>query len=282
MDDRETKTFDVIKDFISLSRSILKKHKSVALWDRLIKKGDTVDVQRCIKSFTIFCKRNKEVIQKKSLIFPPETLIKYSTHIFIDINALVEECGNDEEDRDTVNEYLLTLSALLINDEDSLNALQERENENAIVSSSGNSNGFDIGSMDLSALGLDNSSSEGQFINNILGKVSSVMQEGDMQNPQQGIMKLLASGLMNDVTVGAKEKIDSGQLTLGGIFNCMQKVVQNMELAQPKESPSSPTEGPAQIPKENVKVAEEAVADAGPEEPVDDPNGPEEEIEIDV
>lgn len=261
MDDRQTKTFEVIKDFVSLSRSILKKHKATALWDRLIKKGDTVDVERCIKSFTTFCRKNKSIIHGKTLIFPPETLIKYSAHIFIDINALVEACGNDEEDRDTVNEYLLTLSALLIKDEDALSALQLTQENAAKVSSGGG--GFDLGGFDVGALGIDTSSSEGQFINDILGKVTSVMQDGDMQNPQQGIMKLLASGLMNDVTIGAKEKIDSGQLTLNGIFGCMQKVVQNMEVGKPKGNVVTPTEGPLQISAENVNVAEEALNDKG-------------------
>jgi len=231
MSSKRESAFQVIKDFIFVTKQIMKKHKSVALWNRFLERDNSSGVDdlskekvknKTIRSFEAFLNSNKKYIHSDVLHFPVDTKIKYNSHIFVDLPILIEM--SDDDDLDIIKQYLLTLDALLCNDETSLKLL-----ESSIPSPSNT----------LNTLGVDSDTPEGEFINDILGKLTGVVGEDDMQNPQMAIMKLMNSGILNDVTNGAKEKIQGGSMSLSGLMNTLQTIVTKLEDPLIEESPPS-------------------------------------------
>ena len=216
---RNEQAFKVIKDFIFTVKAIMKKYKSVALWNRLLVRDKTQKVKdRTIKAFLDFLTKNKSVIGSEGeWKFPMDTFITYKSDIRIHVNHLLEMC--DEDDLEVVKEYILTIDALLSKDPKSLEMLKEIEDKNA-------SKGSDI----LESLKVDGSTKEGEYINGLVGKLGSVIGDGSREMSQQEIiMKLMTSGVFNEVTSGAKEKIDKGEITMSGMFSALQSVVQKLE-----------------------------------------------------
>lgn len=224
---RNDEAFKVIKDFIFTVKAIMKKYKSVALWNRLLVRDKTQKVKdRTIKAFLDFLTKNKSIIvSKEKWIFPMDTFITYKSDIRIHVNHLLEMC--DEDDLEVVKEYILTIDALLSKDPKSLEMLKEMEEKNS-------SKGSDI----LQNLKVDGSTKEGEYINNLVGKLGGVIGDGSREMSQQEIiMKLMTSGVLNEMTSGAKEKIDKGEITMSGMFSALQSVVQKLE--NPNLSPES-------------------------------------------
>ena len=258
--ERRVKAFEVIKGFVILARGILKVSKATALWDRLLKKNDVVSekiITKSIKAFTRFCTQYGANIRSERLDFPKETKIRYSEIIFIDVNLLLKY--SDEDDKVAVKEYFLTLSALLIKDEESLsllntiNSLKAADEERE---SAGQSQVFQ--NFNSKSLGIDTTTPAGEFFGGILDKVGNVFKDGgDMSNPMTAITKLMSSGLMTDVTSGASSKINNGELSVGEIFGCLQQVVQKIAMTNPTTTTTTSSTADDAVVEEDEEQDEE-------------------------
>lgn len=250
------KAFGVIKDFIYNAKNIMTKQKPVALWNLSLKKshpvGDEKDFNE-IKNHTLevfeeFVNQHVErlhTLPLNSLKFPPNTILKYNDAIYVDLNKLVEMC--DSDDLLCVKEYIMTIGALLCSKpalrKKATEVVTKLKNENStspppsivsntnLLSTSGNGGG------NLSkALGIDDSTNEGQYISSLLGKVQNIITEDDMKNPQQAIMKLMMSGVLSEMMSGAKDKMSSGEMTLSGMMNTLQHIVNVVEKTSANET----------------------------------------------
>lgn len=223
MEDRNTVAFKLIQDFVELSAIVLKSHRSVALWNRLVNKADdNVNMntqERCLKAFTNFCRRYKQTINSKEMDFDRDAVVRFSDRIFINVRALLHK--STDEDKEEIRDILLRLNAILTRDDQSLTLLDKMDD--------GDDKEMSFAEK-LKGLNLDFDTNEGQFIGNILHKVSNVIEDGDIsENPQHGLMKLMTSGLLQDITEGAKGKIESGELSISNMLGAFQQVASQFE-----------------------------------------------------
>ena len=220
MSERSRRAFETIQEFLGLCKELVPSFKSVALWHRLIHK-DRVDdnvKDRCLQAFRIFCTRYNSSLSTND--YPQTAEIRYSANIYINIHGILKKCNDD--DKKVVKEYILTISALVSRDEAALNSLVASKPQMP---------------------NIDSSTNTGQFLNDMMAKVTSVMGEGDVENPQQAIMKLMSSGIMNDVT-SAGEKLKSGELNIQEMFSAMQTMLTTVSMPSPSED--EPVENPTE------------------------------------
>lgn len=216
------KQYQTVFEFVEFAKSVKPNNKSVALWHRLLTKDPNQETkERSVKAAKNFCLRYRDVIHNNfDFKSSTEYKMKYSDRIFINVHGLFQS-SVDEEDKEAAKQFLLTISALVIDDEESLNRLSE-----TLAATSGSDNATGLS---LDNLGINTSTNEGKFLNDIVSRVSNVVQEGDTEDPQAAIMKLMTSGILTDITSGAKEKLDNGELSLTGVFGAMQSLIQNIE-----------------------------------------------------
>lgn len=223
MEDRNTVAFKLIQDFVDLSAIVLKSHRSVALWNRLVNKADdninANTKERCLKAFTIFCRKYKQTINSDEFEFDRDAVVRFSDRISINVRVLIHRAEDD--DIKDIRDILLRLNAILTRDDQSLMLLEDQSQEDGEGASLADK---------LKGLNLEFDTSEGQFLGNILQKVGDVIEDGDIaENPQQGIMKLMTSGLLQDVTEGAKGKIESGELSISKMLGALQNIATQFE-----------------------------------------------------
>lgn len=222
MNERLNTAFSEIQSFVDLSNDILQSYKSVALWNRLINNpnstNDDLTKERCIKAFTNFCVRFKNQITNDEISFDDNCKyhIKYSDRMYIDVKELWKKANSN--DKTVIKNYLLTLSALLIKDDNALKLLNDREDKKS--------------PMDVIKDSLDKNTKEDVLLGNIVDKLGGVMEtlkDKEDVNVQDVIMNLMGNGLMNDVLNDAKSKYENGDIKISGMLNSFTNLAKKLE-----------------------------------------------------
>lgn len=242
---REESAYNEIKTFVQLARSIT-SNRSVGMWDRLIN-NDKLTVsddnkRKCVMVFRSFCEINKDCID--ALNFDEGVQIVFIQSIFIDMHELVSMAS--DEDLGIVREYLLALSALLVRDSNALALLSSTPKDP--------SKGPDINQLREH---IDTSTSEGQFISELVGSLGDVVGENGLTegtDPQAAMMQIMMSGNLMGSVMGMKDKMESGEMSMSGMMTAFAQVVKQFE-APTVEEVSSVVEGAPKV-EETPKVEE--------------------------
>lgn len=204
MDDNELKIFKVIANFVKELEPLFgSKQKTVALYDHLIQRTALVHKKSILKhvtGFRNFCSENQEAILAKDASKITVDKIVYSTKVYLDMSEIFR-LSPDNQTRNTIWEYLLTLSALLDPTSKAKQVLQ---------SSRGKKGGR-----------------EAEFLGDIISKVEASV-DPDVDNPMAAIGGILSSGVFTELIGGMSQGLQDGSLDLGSLIGTVQNLVIGM------------------------------------------------------
>ncbi len=184
MDQHEFTIFKAISDFVSDLNTVYgEKHKSIALYHRLVSKTTIVDkdpVRKHINVFARFCDANSKALEEKDAGNIVDPLIKYSDRVFVKLDTIMEH--SDSDTRAAIWNHLLTINALIHPGERSLELLRTSR------------------------------ASDEDFITDIIDAVSSNIDPTTTTNPMAAAMALVSSGKLTDIISSMSDKFASGTL----------------------------------------------------------------------
>ncbi len=184
MDQHEFTIFKAISDFVSDLNTVYgEKHKSIALYHRLVSKTTIVDkdpVRKHINVFARFCDANSKALEEKDAGNIVDPLIKYSDRVFVKLDTVMEH--SDSDTRAAIWNHLLTINALIHPGERSLELLRTSR------------------------------ASDEDFITDIIDAVSSNIDPTTTTNPMAAAMALVSSGKLTDIISSMSDKFASGTL----------------------------------------------------------------------
>lgn len=185
MDQHDFTIFKAISDFVSDLYTVYgEKHKSIALYHRLVSKTTIVDkdpVQKHIAVFTRFCDANSKALEERDASKIVDPLIKYSDRVFVKLDTIMEH--SDKETRTAIWNHLLTINALIHPGERSLELLK-----------------------------TSSEAGDDDFITDIIDAVSSNIDPVTNANPMAAAMALVSSGKLTDIISSMSDKFASGTL----------------------------------------------------------------------
>jgi len=185
MDQHEFAIFKAISDFVADLNTVYgEKHKSIALYHRLVSKTTILDkdpVRKHIGVFTRFCDANSKALEEKDANRIVDPLIKYSDRVFVKLDTIMEH--SDSETRAAIWNHLLTINALIYPGERSLELLR-----------------------------TSREASDDDFITDIIDAVSSNIDPTTNTNPMAAAMALVSSGKLTDIISSMSDKFASGTL----------------------------------------------------------------------
>jgi len=197
--------FNLIKQFLSELWKVfgdMKKEKAFALYTRLIS-NITVEhkegVDKVLKSMKMFLIENEAAILSGNMEKLSTSLI-YNERANINVNIKRYYQRADDDIKDVIKKYILTINAVIFPKDQAFDALEK----------------------DVDALGIDRSTPEGKYISNALRKVANL---GDLKDPQQAVMLMLSSGVLEDVIKGAQRKIQNGTFTKDGFTRAIKSCI---------------------------------------------------------
>lgn len=211
MDKLSCKRFDAIKEFVKvLCESFGKHNKPLALYNKLLESTTYKHVAPAMKHincFDSFLKKYKSSIVSGKLSLPPNAKIIYNERIFVDLPAFLKK--SDNATADVIKQHLLVIMSLLHPDDtETLDNLEHK----------------------LGSLGIDTSTKEGQFMNNIFSQVGQAMEGVDLSsdNPMGAVASLMNSGLIQNMMGGFQNGIQNGELDMSALMGTMQGMMKNL------------------------------------------------------
>ena len=238
MDEKYIKAFNSVVTFVNDLWLVFGNDKRVcplALYRRLIEHIKFVDseaINKILCNFKEFLSTYEVNIMSNTLEYIPRgTFITYgnSQKVYIDIQKFIYKTKDDPETRETIRQHLITISAILEPNEKKLKELNK-----SIFP--------DIDS---------NSTKEDIFINNIMGKAKSSMENMNQDSdPTTAIMGLLSSGIVQDMVFGLQEGVENGEMDVKKLLGTMNSAIGNLIPQVPVENNQAPVEN-NQAPVEN-------------------------------
>jgi len=183
--------FDTIKEFLLELWNVfgdMKKEKSFALYVRLVSKikhDDTELVAKIITSFKVFIQENETFIASGKIDKLISNLVYNNNEkIYVNIHRYFIRANSDVQD--VIKKYLLTINALIFPKKELLDALEK----------------------EVGSFGIDISTPEGKYISDAMKQISSM---GDVSDPQQAMMMMMSSGMLQNILSGVENKFKSGE-----------------------------------------------------------------------
>ena len=213
LDDTLITIFKAIVSFITdLNSEYGSRHKSIALYNRLLEKTGIVNIdpiQKHIESFRKFFNSNKQALEEKNSKYLIEPKISYSDKVYIDVQYLLK----DKTNAPIIWKHLLTIWYLIDPSKQAKKLLQESMNS-------------------------QNSNKELDFLSNIFDKVGKTVekQQINTENPMAAITGLMSSGVFSDIFGGIQSSMSSGDLDLGKMMSGLTGMIQKMN---PNQNSSS-------------------------------------------
>jgi hypothetical protein len=206
-------TFNSISKFVrELCGLYGKKHRSLALYSRLITKTTIAHekpILKHVQAFKKFCVNNRDCIISKNEKNMKETMITYSPNVFIDMNEIFrlinEETSSDQKQiKNSVWKHFLTISALV----DPAGKAKEILRETA-KKQTGESSGNEV-----------------EFISNIIDKVEKNVDPN--ANPMEAIGSIMQSGVVTDLIQNMNQGLTDGNLDLGKLMGAVTGMVSSL------------------------------------------------------
>lgn len=228
MDETTFKTFSAINNFVSSLNDVFgDNNKPLALYNRLISKTtirDVEPVKKHINVFEKFLSNYKTDLEKGTL--PSNAQIKYSERVFIDLPNFLKK--SDKETLEVIKQHLYTIGVLVSPTEENLEKLEKVSSKQK---KSSQPNPFS----DM-LKGVDTSTKEGEFVNDIMSSISESMGSIDQNNPMSAVASIMSSGLLQKMTGGLQSGVENGDMDIGKLFQTIQSITGSM-MAQSKSSP---------------------------------------------
>lgn len=208
------KAFDAIKSFIGDLYLVFggktNISKPLSFYHRLTTKAENQTpqtVDKVLKSFKDFLLKYDENIVNDTLKkIPNGTRITFgdSKIVYIEINKYIYL--SDAETLTAIRHHLVTISALVLPSDNKLKELERIKTY------------------------IESNSPEQKFVEKMLGKVKGVMEsiggsENLSENPADALMKLMSSGVLNDLSGMFKGGVDNNNLDLGKMLKSMHTEV---------------------------------------------------------
>lgn len=195
--------FQTIQDFVNnLHDYFGKKCHSLNLYRRLVEKlsfGDHNLITRHLQTFKDFCVANRTAIREKNVDGLAQRRIEFSDNIYIDVKWVCEH--SDADTRNTIWEYILTISALL----DPSNKAKEL-----------------LGT-------LKEGTKEDQFLSSMIETVGQQVGDAPVSNPMEMVGSLMNSDVMGNLLQSMQSGVGDGKLDMNKLMSSMQGIMKNVQ-----------------------------------------------------
>lgn len=192
LSDTETLLFRTINEFVQELNFVSKStHYNLQLYSRLLEKTPLTNINIVKKHnscFASFYTSNKDAILNKNEN-NISSIMRYSEKVFIDIKNIISKL--DKEQKNTVWDYLLTLSAII------------------------DPNG---GAKDV----LKNKNKNQSFIEDIMGEVEGNINLTENVDPMSAVMGLMTSGIFGKLVGNLNSGMEDGSLDPKQMINSLQ------------------------------------------------------------
>lgn len=199
--------FKAITSFISdLDSEFGKRHKSIALYNRLLEKTGIVHVGPinkhidCFKKF--FSLNHNAMMEQNSNLFE-DSKITYSDKVYVDVATVLRQTS--VENRDIIWQHLLTIWGLIDPTSEARRLLNEAKKNGTATN-------------------------EENFLSNIIEKVETAVSSDkiDKNNPLSAITSLMQSGVMTDLVSGMQQGLSEGSLDVSKLMSSVQMMMGKM------------------------------------------------------
>ena len=209
MDNTSVLIFKAITGFISDLNTVFgAKHKSIALYNRLLEKTGLTNVgpiHKHIDCFRKFFIVNKNAMEEQKSELFSEPLISYSDRVYIDVSTVLRQSTPDNVS--IIWKHLLTIWGLIDPTSQAKRILHDSIQQ---------SNGQD---------------KESQFLSDIIDKVEKTVgnqQNIDASNPMAAVSNLMSSGVFTDLINGMQTGLSDGSLDIGKLMGSVQTMMSKM------------------------------------------------------
>jgi archaellum component FlaC len=223
MDDRKLTIFNAIASFVQdLDVVFEKKHKPVALYNRLVSKTTIKDIEaidRHIEAFTQFFNHNKDFIDTQKIQL--DSKVVYSERVYLDIGNILEH-KSDNDTKKAINQHLITIYSLI-------NAGTKAANK-AIASLKKNTSAPVDNKIKLP------NTTEGKFIEDALTEMTAQLDTmDDTSNPMAMVTTMMQSGFFSKFMGDLQSKFSNGEMNLKSLMTTVTTVVSDVVPADSEE-----------------------------------------------
>jgi len=225
MDNKNAEVFKAITAFVDDLWDVYQSGKPtpLALYHRMIKHINKEHSESGIKDsidgfIKFFAKYEKNILENNLDSIPRGVVINYgqSEKVFLEIQKYIHMSSKDQDTRDAIRKHLVTISTILEPDVRKFEVLNAKNN-----------------------LGIDETTSEGKFISNIMKEAQNSMGDVDTDNPAAA-MSVLFSSVVPQLVTGLQEGVNSGNMDMYKLMGTMQAALGAiMPKPPPEESVSS-------------------------------------------
>ena len=201
--------FKAICGFISdLNTEFGTKHKSIALYNRLLEKTGIVNtgpIQKHIECFRTFFNTNQKAMEVQDEKSFTETKISYSDRVYVDISTVLSESTSDS--RQIIWQHLLTIWGLIDPTSQAKKILQETLKQ-----------------------ATESGTKEEKFLAGIIEKVEKTVGnvEIDQGNPMASIGNLMQSGAFTNLISDMQTGLSDGSLDISKLLGSVQGMMVKM------------------------------------------------------
>jgi hypothetical protein len=217
MDDYNIKIFKAISNFIQdLNNGFGKKYKPVALYNRLVEKTTTNDIDainRHISSFKAFYNNNKDYIKTQKL--ENNAKISYSERVYLDIGKILSKIDKDAEI--VIHKHLATIYTLINigtkEAEQTLQLLKEKQSKEE--------------DNDILDINIPNTT-EGKFIKDTLNELTEQFSNLDTSedvNPMVLMSNMMQSGFLTKFMGNLQNKFSNGEMDIKNLITTVTTVI---------------------------------------------------------
>ena len=206
MDNTQLLIFKAITGFISdLDQEFGKRHKSIALYNRLLEKTGIIHVapiNKHIDCFRSFFNTNQKGMEEKNAEGFVNPKIAYSDRVYVDVGTVLRQ--SNKENSQIIWKHLLTIWGLIDSTSSARRILQESFGQSP--------------------------NTEEDFLANIIDRVEKTVGDGSIptDNPMSAISSLMQSGVMTDLVSGMQKGLSDGSLDVGKLMNSVQGMIGKM------------------------------------------------------
>lgn len=219
MDDTKIKVFEAITLFVNDLWSVFQSGKPtpLALYHRMVKhinsEKSESGMNESISGFVeFFSKYEVQVVDDKLDAIPRDTIIRYgkSEKVYLEIQKYIYRSSKDVEMRDAIRKHLITIGAILQPDIKKFEALESNKG----------------------LLGIDDSTTEGKFLSNIMKQAQNSMGDVDSDNPTAA-MSVLFTSVVPQLVSGLQNGVNTGQMDMYKLMGTMQNALGAIMPTQP-------------------------------------------------
>jgi hypothetical protein len=213
LEQKDIESFNAIKEFVECLNGVFgMRNQKLALFNRLVE-TTTLDqisrVQLIISTFKEFCQTYSSLIINKTLdMLPSGTRICYDGKVNISIEIKHLLSNSTPEIKRTINDHLLSITALL-------GDVQTLQNIDELLKKE----------LERPQLSFDDSTPEGRFMTEILNKTQNTFNGVLPPDPMSAIMTMASSGAIKEITENITSKISSGEVDVSKLVGLMQGMI---------------------------------------------------------